>query len=227
MLNVEKIYVVHYTRLIERRSHMDTFFRCHDIEAEYIQVYDQDELTEEIIDQYYCPSEEDYNDKILGTYGTTSNPYRLLRPAEISCTMKHYEAIRRLSTEVSDYGLIFEDDIMFNPNFVSSFNSYLKKTPKDWDAIFFGGCCGMDVSRDANLEKVAYRKDHPATKCADGYLLRKDLAAKIEKTMKPFVTISDWELSHQLHMHDATVYWWSPPLIAQGSEHGLFNTTLR
>ena len=46
------------------------------------------------------------------------------------------------------------------------------------------------------------------------------------KTMKPFVVISDWELSCQFAQHNAKVYWWEPALISQGSETGLFNTTL-
>tara|TARA_Y100000310_G_scaffold163309_1_gene163161 strand:- start:11443 stop:12129 length:687 start_codon:yes stop_codon:yes gene_type:complete len=228
MLNVEKIYIVHYTRLVERRMHMNSFFRASGINADYILEFDQDELNEEIINEYYFPNEKDYNEKILETYGKGSNQYRLLRPAEISCTIKHYHAIKKLSEEVKDYGLIFEDDIIFMDNFVSLFNLYLQKTPADWDAIFFGSCCGLDVgSHLVSHDKVAYLKPHPATKCADAYLLRKDLAKKITQTMKPFVTISDWELSYQLRLHDAKVYWWSPPLISQGSEHGLFKTTLR
>jgi len=228
MLNVEKTYVVHYTRLPERRMYMDSFLRPNDISVEYITSDDQDELSNELIKEYYNPSKEEYDKKILGLYGSDSNKFRFLSRAEISCTIKHYNALDKVSKECKEYGLIFEDDIMFVDNFVNHFNTNLSKTPDDWDAIFFGGCCGMDIEQVAKTHnEVAYLKSHPASKCADGYLIRSSLAKKITKTMKPFTTISDWELSYQLFLHDATVYWWSPPLIAQGSEHGIFKSTLR
>ena len=69
--------------------------------------------------------------------------------------------------------------------------------------------------------------DHPASKGGDSYLLRKELAENISETMNTFVTISDWELSYQLKLHNANVYWWEPPLVAQGSELGLYKSTLR
>ena len=69
-------------------------------------------------------------------------------------------------------------------------------------------------------------KDNPSSKCGDAYLIKTSLAKKMVETMKPFVVISDWELSAQFAMHEAKVYWWEPALISQGSETGLFNTTL-
>ena len=53
MLNVEKTYVVHYTRLIERRQRLEGFLRNNNIVAEYIIPFDKDDLTEEQIGEYY------------------------------------------------------------------------------------------------------------------------------------------------------------------------------
>jgi len=91
-----------------------------------------------------------------------------------------------------------------------------------------GSCCDLTISeKETTTEgQIAFHKSHPASKCGDAYLLRADLARKITETMKPFVVISDWELACQLYQHDARVYWWEPALIYQGSESGLFNTTL-
>ena len=227
MLDVEKVYVVHYTRLIERRMRLEGQFRRLDIEAEYITADDKDDLSAAQIKESYVNNEESYNNTILKVYGKESNPFRRMSDAEISCTIKHYNAIKKIGEECEEYGLIFEDDVILVDNFVDHFNSYLKRTPTDWDAIFMGSCCDLRISPPGgDLEQVAFLKKHPATKCADGYMLKRGLAQKITKTMMPFNVISDWELGYQLALHGANVYWWEPPLLYQGSESGLFQSTL-
>ena len=67
---------------------------------------------------------------------------------------------------------------------------------------------------------------HPATNCAEGYLIKKDIARTIYNGAKPFHLISDWELAYQLYAANARVYWWHPSLIEQGSKNGMFKSTL-
>jgi|TARA_R110000851_G_scaffold78423_1_gene173021 GR25 family glycosyltransferase involved in LPS biosynthesis len=228
VLNTEKVYVVHYTRLIERRQKLEGFFRNNNIKPDYIHEYDKETLTSETLEEYYLFEQKAYEERVDTVYGSNTSPFRPMSRAEISCTIKHYHAIKKLGEECVEHGLILEDDVVFCDNFVGRFNSYLKKTPDDWDAIFMGSCCELETSsyEQRSEEQIAFHKEHPASKCADAYLLRAELAQKISTTMKPFVVISDWELACQLAEHDAKVYWWEPALIHQGSESGLFNTTL-
>ena len=228
MLNVEKIYVTHYTKLTERKQRLDDFLSRNNISAEFITIYDRDDLSPEFIKKCYTANEADFNNTIGKAYGTACVPYRHINLPEISCTLKHYDAIRRLSIECKEYGLVFEDDVIGVDNFVNLFNEYLAKTPSDWDAIFMGGCCGLRIAPSATVQgQIAFHKGHPASKCGDGYMLKTSLAKKMAETMMPFNTISDWELSYQLYLHNAKVYWWEPPLLSQGSETGLFKSELR
>mgnify|MGYP003147269989 FL=1 len=225
MLNVENTYVVHYTRLFERRQRMEGFFRESNIKVNYICEHDRDDLNQEIIDDYYLFDEKAYRDRVTPAYGANTSPFRPMSKSEISCTIKHYNAVKRIAEECDEYGLILEDDVVFPENFVELFNSYLERTPKDWDAIFMGSCCDLKIS-SGDTKEIAFLKDNPSSKCGDAYLIKTSLAKKMVETMKPFVVISDWELSAQFAMHEAKVYWWEPALISQGSETGLFNTTL-
>ena len=153
---------------------------------------------------------------------------RELNIAEVSCTIKHYLGIKKIAEECEDYGLILEDDVIFVENFPELFDEFLGATPKDWGAIFMGCCAGLRVPQQHLIKDVvAYPMAHPASRGGDSYLLTKEVAQKITKTMKPFSTISDWELAHQLHRHSVKTYWWEPPLVVQGSETGLYKTTLR
>ncbi len=226
MLNVEKIYVTHYTKLAERKQKLDGFLRENKLKADYIYDFDRDILNENIINEYYKCDEKEYNNTISKAYGNKSTLFRKLNLSEISLTIKHYHAIKKISEECKEYGLILEDDVLFKEDFVNLFNKYLDNTPKDWEVIFMGNCCNL---KPDNIlpNQIAYFKNHPASKCADAFLVKTSLAKKLVYTMKPFRTISDWEYSYQFYLHNAKVYWWEPALVSQGSENGTYKSTLR
>jgi hypothetical protein len=226
MLNVEKVYIAHYTKLIERKQRLDGILRENGIKAEYVFDFDKDVLTDNIIKEYYVCDEQSYNNTISKIYKNGS--FRKLNLAEISLTIKHCHIMKKISNECKDYALVLEDDVVFEDSFVDKFNDYLSKTPNDWDVIFLGNCCGLRIPKEQIVEgKVAYVKQHPASKCTDSFLIKKELAEKLSKTMKPFNTICDWEYSYQFYLHNAKVYWWEPTLVTQGSENGLYKSVLR
>jgi hypothetical protein len=43
----------------------------------------------------------------------------------------------------------------------------------------------------------------------------------------PFVVTMDWELSYHAARHDLHVYWLEPPLAVQGSETGVYPSSIR
>jgi hypothetical protein len=49
----DKIYIVHYTKLKDRYNHISNFFDSCKIPYEFILDNDQEDLTPEILDQYY------------------------------------------------------------------------------------------------------------------------------------------------------------------------------
>lgn len=227
MINVEKIFILHYTKLVDRKKRLDAMLSHLGVTAEYFLQHDQEDLTEDLISEYYKPSKEDYDRKINDLWGSRAAPYRELNIAQISCTIKHYNCIKKVADETKEYGLILEDDVIFVEDFVKKFNVFLEQTPSDWDAIFLGCCAGLRVpSAFLKQDVFAYPIKDPASRGGDSYLLRTSAARKIASTMKPFTTISDWELAVQLHQHGLKTYWWEPPLVVQGSENGLYKTTL-
>lgn len=226
MINVDKIYVIHYTKLINRKIYLDNFFAKNNIEANYITEYDKEYLTEEIIKKYYDKSDIEYKNKIGRVYGSGCVPRFDLKPAELSCTVKHCLALEDIYNSNNEINLILEDDVIFLDNFVDNFNNFLKKTPDDWDIIYIGDGAGLRVVKPQN-NIVAYKKQHPASKCADSFIIKKTLANKIYKTIIPFNTIIDWQYSFELYLHNANVYWWHPNVVTQGSEKGMYKSELR
>tara|TARA_R100000152_G_C6781539_1_gene216243 strand:- start:5676 stop:6398 length:723 start_codon:yes stop_codon:yes gene_type:complete len=227
MINVDKVYVLHYTKLEERKKNLEGALEHFGIDYEFVTDFDQEDLTDQIIEEWYSTNEDDYNRKIDPLWGAKQNPFRKLNLAEISCTIKHYLCIKKVAENCNERGLILEDDVFFVENFPEVFNHFLSKTPNDWGAIFMGCCANLRVPQRLRMQGVcAYPKEHPASRGGDSYILKKNVAQKIVSTMKPFNTISDWELACQLHQHNVKTYWWEPPLVVQGSENGAYKTTL-
>ena len=228
MLNVDNIYIIHHTKLADRKTRLDASLRENNIKAEYIIEYDQEDLSDELISSNYKCDEDLYNSKILPIYRSKFSSFKELSTAEISCTLKHRVAIKKIADECASYGLILEDDAILCEDFSGLFNEFLLRTPPYWDAIFIGDCSDLHVpDRRITEGVVAYQMPHPASKGGVAYLLKKSAATKIASTMKTFMAVSDVELAYQIHKHDLKTYWWEPPLVKQGSECGLYSPSLR
>ena len=226
-----KTFLVHYTKLQDRKEFVDFQFSKFGIEAEVITEYDKEDLSPTQIDSFYEKNATLYESKITPLWEAERFKYRELNMPEISCTIKHFEAIRRASEAASPYSLIFEDDIILVDDFTQRFDSNLEATPDDWDAIFIGSGCGewFQQTKLDNATKVndtCFLIGHPATNCAEAYLIKKDIAKQVYDGARPFHLISDWELAYQLYALKARVYWWYPSLIEQGSKNGMFESTL-
>jgi GR25 family glycosyltransferase involved in LPS biosynthesis len=133
-----------------------------------------------------------------------------------------------IATGTAESCLILEDDVVFAENFTEQFNKSLKNTPEDWDMICIGSGCNLRISSDRLIPgQIAYKKQHPASKCTDSYIITKKAAEKICKTIVPFNFPIDWELNYQLWHHNMNVYWWEPPVTKQGSQCGLYGSEIQ
>jgi hypothetical protein len=62
-----------------------------------------------------------------------------LRIVDYACTMSHLTAVKKARELGIPSVLIFEDDCLFDPDFVSKFPDYMRQVPADWDMLFLGG----------------------------------------------------------------------------------------
>lgn len=65
-----------------------------------------------------------------------------LRINEIACALSHLKAIQDFYNNSSegDTLFIFEDDIEYNPDYMTPLKAVLDTVPKDWDFLQFGHC---------------------------------------------------------------------------------------
>lgn len=227
----DKIYIIHYTKLKDRYNELYPFLEKCKISYEFISEYDQEQLTDDIIKKYYLADENIFNNKIENLWDKNIHKFRVLNKPEISCTIKHLVAIKKLSEECPNFGLILEDDAIFYEKFNQNYKECFDQTPEDWDAIFLGEGCGINFQNQKilNSKKITdkcYLVPNPATNCAEAYLLKPKAAKQIYKSAIPFQLVSDWEIGYQLHKLNLKTYWWYPSLVTQGSRNGKYSSTL-
>jgi glycosyl transferase family 25 len=225
-----KTYIIHYTKLVDRKSNIVSLLSEDNFEYEFITDYDKENIDG---NEYYKPDEKMFDEKIRHLWDSRSHKFRIINPAEISCTIKHILAIEKIANQEDEVGLILEDDaIPIGDGLFDNIQQLVDTAPKDWDSIFMGAGCGTDFMnqklRGCSLINERFAQvPHPSTNCAEAYLLKKESAKKIYESIIPFQLVSDWELAYQFYKLDMNVYWSIPPLFYQGSKSGQYNSELR
>jgi GR25 family glycosyltransferase involved in LPS biosynthesis len=211
MLDVNKVYMTHYSPLKDRKSQMIKTLP-----------FDMEWFEQEPQDEYWTKDEQSWASK------APTVPFKNISRSEVSLAHKHIEAYKDIVKNKYQKSLILEDDVMIVENFPTHFNNHLTKTPSDWDFIFIGSGCGLRIPQHLQQpEQIAYRVAHPASKCTDSYCITYEAAQKILSTIIPFTFPIDFELNYQMELHDMNVYWWEPPLVAQGSQCGVFGSAIQ
>lgn len=227
-LTTIKTYILHCKKLQSRKSFQQLQMKKHNIENySFYENYDANELTPDIISSCYDSSSQKQLDRYKLWLPEIPNP-RILNMAELSLTIKFFYVYEQIANGPDEVALVFEDDVVLDVDFKEKFNEYYKQTPEDYDAVFMGtGCKGNLKPKNYNNSQKVYLKDHPASKCLDSFLITKKACQDIIKTYMPFSSVSDWEIAYQFSLHNHKVYWWEPGIVKQGSEYGVFNSTLR
>lgn len=223
-----KTIILHYKKLSERKSNIIKQIKKYNFkDFEFYEDYDQDEIENFL--ELYEPQKSNpdkWRNKVL-LWGDKALNYHcpVLNIAEISITIKFGKTFEKLSKEKFDYCIVFEDDVLLCENFEDKFKDYLSRTPDDWDAVYFGSCVGLRSEIKPNT--IAYHKKDPASRGGASTLFKYKTIKDLARTWFPFNLVSDWELAYQHAFHQHKVYWWDPALTQQGSETGLFKSTLR
>lgn len=225
-----KTYIIHYTKLEDRKSNIISSLSEGDFEYEFITNYDKEEIEG---NEYYKPDKEMFDEKIRHLWDSRVHKFRVVNPAEISCTIKHILAIEKIANQEEEVGLILEDDaIPIEGGLFDKIQQLVETAPDNWDSIFMGAGCGIDFMNQklqgcSLINERFAQVPHPSTNCAEAYLLKKESAKRIYESIVPFQLVSDWELAYQFYKLDMNVYWSIPPLFYQGSKSGQYSSELR
>lgn len=190
---INKIYIIHYNKLVERKNYLIHFFNKNNItNYEFRELYQRDTLTTEVTDNYFKLNN--------------------LNSAQICITIEHIETYREIVNNCSNengWYLILEDDTIFCDNFIEKLNNHMDNIPNDSEYL--------DISDYfvINSNNMWERKN--TTRTTSAYLVNKKTCETILSTIIPFEYAIDHELNKQFKIHDTKTYWSSESLTHHGS----------
>lgn len=226
MNNFIPSYVVHYKGNTQRRRVMDAIFKKEKMEnVHWILDWDREEVTYQMYVDNFQADHLEYQKR--GQDPNEFYPHYPLQPSMVSLCLKQKEAFRRIGYGDSEVGIMFEDDAIICENFKETLHIYMNSLPADWDVAFIGQGAGKRIPKDRLEDGIFwYKKDHPADRCADSILFKKEAAFKIYNALEQYKICfnPDPELGFWMKMGKMNVYWLEPPIVAQGSQNGLFKT---
>lgn len=226
MINGIPSYVVHYKGNTQRKELMDKIFAKEQLEnVTWILDYDREDVTYQMFVDNFLAHHLEYQKR--GQDPNEFYPHYPLQPEMVSLSLKQKEAFRRIGYGDAPYGIMFEDDAIICENFKETFSKYFAELPDDWDVAFIGQGGGKRIPKERIQENVHwYLKDHPADRCADSVVFKRESAKKIYDYMNHFKICfnPDPELGFWMKVLNMKVYWLEPPIVAQGSQNGLFET---
>jgi len=201
-LNI-KYYITHYTPLVERKKNIIRELKSAGItEYEFILSKDRDVLTELELKKFA---------------GITNS--------ESSLFLKHMEVFKH------DCGnniiIVFEDDAVLCPNFMERLNTCLLQLKNEnWDVLFSGECCGLHC--DVEPGKCIKATNTSRGTCM--YVLNFGVGKRFYEIFNAKGVIHspiDWWFNFIKPEYGLNYFWSEPTLVEQGSDNGLFKSSLR
>ena len=208
-LNIDRVYICHWSKLKERKIQLiDHLKDMQILEYQWVENYDKNTWNIDQIKMEYP--------KVFGL-----NPKdRFLKHSEISLVLKHCWIIKDAFENNYDSVLIFEDDIVLQDDFVSKFNSYKEQLPKDWDLCWVGSCCNLHSITSPGIN--VYKEN--GSRCTHAYMISKSCISKIINYINLVNDGSDWYYNFLITTFNLNNYWFEPSLASQNS---LYETTIQ
>ena len=232
MNNEIKIYVIHYSKLEERKQSIKSILDPLKVDYEFIEDYDKEDLENINTNDFYVDDRSIFNEKVK-LWKVKANKYRPMTGPELSCSIKHLIAIKEIQNGNYEFGLIIEDDVIPKNKYFLKEIEKLLLDKKNWDVLFIGEGMGEKYRKS----KLGYRRlipfkrifkmDHPATNCLEAYIVKKSKVNLMLEELIPINLVIDWELAYQFYKQDMNIYWSKKSIFYQGSKHNIYKSELR
>ena len=209
MINVDKIYICHYNKLVERKKVLiDNLTKCGLFDYTWVEYFDKDDLEVSILD-------------IRFPNLFKPNPSgRYLKFSEISLLLKHVYIIEESNRIGFDTVLVLEDDAILDLDFSNKFNYFKSQLPIDWDICFIGECCNLHIEpKDGKNVQRSY-----GSRCTHSYILSKYGINKIINHLKYANDAIDWYYNSMIEKLNLNCYWFEPSISSQNKK---FNSTIQ
>jgi GR25 family glycosyltransferase involved in LPS biosynthesis len=225
-----KIYIIHYKELIERRKYLEEQLLKYNMKFIFIDEYDRNTLNMNECNIIY--NKNLWPERVLNLYNCDIES-RDLKISEICNSISHLKSFELISKSDYEYGIILEDDVILPNNFNVKIDNIIKKLPSDFDFLFFGNSYTLEqldisnCSKSIKIDDNLYKKIPGKTRTVDGYIIKKEYANKMLNEIKEICLPFDFELNYFFKKLNTNVYWHHPGIIFQGSQMGIYKSSIR
>lgn len=206
-------FVVHYTKNSDRKERLEKEFQKYEIkDVRWVDEYDRENLGE--LKNLY-----QYNRKF------SKKP---INSGEISLTVKHYMALKKIIEEKFEVAVIMEDNITFTDDIKKLVSEYLEEAKNlDWNIIFEGDTHYLrykegKVSGDKKLYKKSNKitgQCHGSSRCSNFYIINLKSAQILHDNFALFHNVCDHWSNHLFRKLNFNIYWVEPPKVHRIMSH--------
>ncbi len=243
-----KIFITHYSPLKERMAHIKNLLKELNMEGEFIKDFDREliNLNDKrfiqkkitwykqlkaikiiLIGNILYNKKTNFSRKIYWLFCYILNKFftprgfkfRKLSLAEISLTLKHYIALKKIENS-NEPGLIIEDDVILKPETKILLKKAFILCKNNFDFIDLGGGCDLPLFKDEKFFKEDNRffiLKIPRSRTTAAYMINPKTASKIANELFPIVMPIDWQYQFIFLKYNFKVLWSLPPAFIHGS----------
>ncbi len=197
-MKIDKIFIIHYEPLIERKIYLESQLIKLGFEFEFVKSNKESDEKLDIL-KFFDKEKlrQDVHDKIKYV------------------SIKHFETYKKIIEEKLNYCIILEDDAIFTEEFKEKLDSILNELKEiEFDFCFLSSGCNL-VSNNILPNKKIYESNTSRT--VSGYIVKSNNLPKIIESY-PFLGAIDWHLNWIKEDLGLKFFWAEPPIILHGSE---------
>ena len=201
MKTIDKIYIIHYNKLVDRKAYLKNEIPKLGISFEFIENSPEtDEKIKSEINYWYK-----YREGVTVSVGMSLG--------EIGVSISHLYVYEDIINKGYDTCLILEDDAVLVDDFKDKLLVVLDEI-NDYDFVFLSSCCNLNVEKSS--EKILYEVETSRSVC--GYIVQSKKLPKVLINSIPVFLPIDWYLNYIKKEMGLKYAWSQPILITQGSE---------
>ena len=206
---VDAVFVLSVKSFHERIAHVERELQRHGIEFEWIFEHDADELTPELIDSTFAPSD-------MGL-------------PQQSLVLKHIETWKRCVARGYRRVLVFEDDVMLAGDFVQRFAAAMQEAKSiEHPFMLYLGCGDNRYAQPAPRADSVLVPTQTPLPAADAIVFDQRAARlRLDYIQRNRITRpADWLMRETDAAMGIAHYWLAEPIVEQGSMNGRFASVL-
>mgnify|MGYP001223313137 FL=1 len=197
---LSKIYVIHYTKLEDRKKHMLSQISKWKLDS--LPIHFEERFDQEVMSEFDIF-------ETINTHQFKSNTNREIKRGEASLILKYKTVLKDISNLKDDeYVLVLEDDVIFKEDpiqYINKIISHCDENNIDFDCVFMGEA----AMRVGDNRDVFFKKDYPATNGLCTVLYKVSSAKKMLNNLNLFKVNNalDWHFNNVFRDLNFNVYW--------------------